>query len=60
MPFDPAGCRLGYGGGFYDTFLTRFDGVSIGLCRKAQLSCDLHAEGIIDAHDLTVQLVVTD
>jgi len=60
LTFDAAGYRLGYGGGFYDTFLASFDGVSMGLCRRAQLSEDLRSEGIIDAHDLPVQMVVTD
>lgn len=60
LTFDEAGYRLGYGGGFYDTFLARFDGVSVGLCRRVQLSDDLRSEGIIDEHDLPVQLVVTD
>ncbi|MBR2681734.1 MAG: 5-formyltetrahydrofolate cyclo-ligase [Atopobiaceae bacterium] len=60
LTFDAAGYRLGYGGGFYDTFLPGFDGVSVGLCRKVQLSEDLRTEGIIDGHDLPVQLVVTD
>ena len=60
LTFDAAGYRLGYGGGFYDTFLAKFDGVSVGLCREAQFSDDLRAEGIIDAHDLPAQLVVTE
>ena len=60
LTFDAAGYRLGYGGGFYDTFLAKFDGVSVGLCREAQYSEDLVAEGIIDAHDLPAQLVVTE
>lgn len=60
LTFDAAGYRLGYGGGFYDTFLSKFDGVSVGLCREAAWSCDLRAEGIVDAHDLPVQLVVTE
>ena len=60
LTFDAAGYRLGYGGGFYDTFLAKFDGVSVGLCREAQFSEDLVAEGIIDAHDLPAQLVVTE
>lgn len=60
LTFDPQGYRLGYGGGFYDTFLAMFDGVSAGLCREAAWSDDLRAEGIIDAHDLPVQLVVTE
>ena len=60
LTFDAAGYRLGYGGGFYDTFLAKFDGISVGLCREAQFSDDLRAEGIIDAHDLPAQLVVTE
>ena len=60
LTFDVAGYRLGYGGGFYDTFLAGFDGVSVGLCREATWSCDLRAEGIIDAHDLPVQVVVSE
>ena len=60
LTFDSAGYRLGYGGGFYDTFLAKFDGISAGLVREAQFSDDLRAEGIIDAHDLPTQLVVTE
>ncbi|MCR4871153.1 MAG: 5-formyltetrahydrofolate cyclo-ligase [Atopobiaceae bacterium] len=60
LTFDAAGYRLGYGGGFYDTFLAKFDGVSVGLCREVQFSDDLVVEGIIDAHDLPAQLVVTE
>ena len=60
LTFDAAGRRMGYGGGFYDTFLAKFDGVSVGLCREAQFSEDLAAEGVIDAHDLSAQLVVTE
>ena len=60
LTFDAAGYRLGYGGGFYDTFLAKFSGVSVGLCREVQLSQDLIAEGIIDVHDLPAQLVVTE
>ena len=60
LTFDPSGYRLGYGGGFYDTFLAKFDGISVGLVREAQLSEDLRSEGIIDAHDLPAQLVVSE
>lgn len=60
LTFDVAGYRLGYGGGFYDTFLATFDGVSVGLCREATWSQDLQDEGIIDAHDLPVQIVVSE
>ena len=60
LTFDGEGHRMGYGGGFYDTFLAKFDGVSVGLCREAAWSADLLAEGVIDAHDLPAQIVVTE
>jgi 5-formyltetrahydrofolate cyclo-ligase len=58
--FDRAGYRLGYGGGFYDTFLSSFEGVAVGLCRGAQLRDDLRGEGLVEAHDVPVGTVVTD
>lgn len=60
LTFDADGYRLGYGGGFYDTFLSKFDGVSVGLCREAQISGSLCEAGVIESHDLPVQLVVTE
>lgn len=58
--FDPAGMRLGYGGGYYDTFLSFFSGTSLGLCRECQMEDDLTALGLIDAHDRAVDYVVTE
>ena len=60
LTFDLRGYRLGYGGGFYDTFLAGFAGTKVGLCRTCQLSRDLHEEGVIDEHDLPVDAVVTE
>ena len=60
LAFDPQGFRMGYGGGFYDTFLAKFDGVSVGLCREPQMVESLPDLGVIDAHDLAAQIVVTD
>ncbi len=60
LAFDERGYRLGYGGGFYDSFLAGFSGASVGLCREVQMMDDLRAAGVVDAHDLPVQLVVTD
>lgn len=60
LTFDAAGYRLGYGGGFYDTFLSAFLGASVGLCREAQLVPDLCGLGIVDTNDLPVDAVVTE
>ena len=60
MAFDPRGYRLGYGGGFYDTFLDGFAGVACGLCRGAQIRADLAADGVLDVHDQACDLVVTE
>lgn len=60
LTFDVAGYRLGYGGGFYDTFLSAFGGFSVGLCREVQLVPDLHELEIIDANDLPVDVVATE
>lgn len=58
--FDEQGYRLGYGGGFYDTFLADFTGASIGLCRSAMRVQDLNELGAIGPYDLPVDLVITD
>ncbi len=56
LAFTPDGYRLGYGGGFYDRFLTDFPGVTIGLCFEALLQSELPVE----AHDQRVDWVITE
>ncbi len=56
--FDREGRRMGYGGGFYDTFLsrTRADACRIGIGFDLQMVEHVPCE----AHDLCVDLVVTE
>lgn len=60
LAFDERGYRLGYGGGFYDAFLARFPGVSVGLARRAALVPSLGAFDVLEPHDRAVDLIVTE
>lgn len=60
LAFDMQGFRLGYGGGFYDTFLERFDGISLGLCREVQVVDSLKALCAVDSHDVPVGAIATE
>ena len=54
--FDADGFRLGYGGGYYDSFLADFPGTSIGLCRSCQLSASPLPR---EPHDLSVDMIIS-
>jgi 5-formyltetrahydrofolate cyclo-ligase len=58
LTFDDDGFRLGYGGGYYDRFLSGFLGSSIGLCRSDLRVSSLAVLGCIEDHDVPVDLVV--
>ena len=58
LAFDATGARLGYGGGYYDAFLTTFPGTSLGLCYACQLVGSLGALGVIAPHDRFVNGVI--
>ena len=60
LTFDDSGYRLGYGGGFYDTFLEGYPGTSVGICRSAQRRDNLVDLGVIEAWDKPVDIVVFD
>ena len=60
LAFDEAGLRIGYGGGFYDTFLPSFPGTTVGLCRESHLLESLAAKGVVEERDRAVSLVVTE
>ena len=54
--FDKRGYRLGYGKGYYDRYLSRYNGSAIGICYSANLQDELfHGK-----YDRAVDLVVTD
>ncbi len=54
--FDKKGYRLGYGKGYYDRYLSRYNGSAIGVCYSANLQEELfHGK-----YDRAVDLVVTD
>jgi 5-formyltetrahydrofolate cyclo-ligase len=56
LAYDRRGYRLGYGGGYYDRFLSRFGGVSAGIVFHA-LWLDSIPHG---GHDVPVQWIVTE
>lgn len=53
---DMNGYRLGFGKGYYDRFLSTFDGASAALCYADALLPELAHE----AHDIPVGMIVTD
>lgn len=54
--FDKEGYRIGYGRGFYDRFLSKFSGVSVGLCYR-ELFMPKLPRGHFDRH---VDIVITE
>lgn len=62
IAFDHDGGRLGYGGGFYDRFLQRFQQLSSPVPMLLALAYDLQivAKVPIEEHDLRVDQVITE
>lgn len=55
LSFDENGFRMGYGGGYYDRFLSEYTGLSIGICYE-----DFIGEITTEEYDLPVNIVVTE
>ena len=53
--YDRKGFRLGMGGGYYDRWLTRYHGPTVGLCRQSLLQDHLP----VQPHDRPVNVVIT-
>ena len=56
MAYDSKFNRLGYGGGYYDRFLSSFGGISV-LLIYSKLFCD---ELITDEYDCPVDVIITE
>lgn len=54
--FDRNGYRLGYGKGYYDRYLSGYEGTSVGICYTENLQQKLYH----GKYDRSVDLVVTD
>lgn len=57
LTFDLAGYRLGFGKGYYDRFLSVFQGKSIGICYECCLSEETLPHG---RYDKKADLIVTE
>ena len=56
LAFDRSGFRLGYGMGYYDRYLKRFSGVSVGLCFEDCLRDTIPT----NQNDRPVDVIVTE
>lgn len=56
LSFTYNGYRLGYGKGFYDRFLDKFGGISVGLCYECQITQSLP----IDEYDKSINIIVSE
>ena len=54
--YDRRGFRLGFGGGYYDRWLSGFSGVTVGLCRD----CVLQEHVPNEDHDRRVEFLLTE
>ena len=58
LAFDPSGNRLGFGGGYYDRYLSRLpkDAIKIALCYEFQVI----PEVMTQPYDKTVDIIITE
>lgn len=56
LSFNSEGFRLGFGKGYYDRFLSEFEGITVGLCYDECMSEEL----VHDEFDQKVRYVITE
>lgn len=56
LSFDERGYRVGFGKGFYDRFLSDFEGKTIGICYECCMTDTIEN----DIYDISVGKVITD
>ena len=56
LTFDGEGFRLGYGGGYYDRYLSGLPAYTVGLARERLIKAELPRE----PHDIAVKCVTTE
>lgn len=54
--YDKNGYRIGYGGGYYDRYLTQFHGTLISLAFELQMVKEVPKE----SHDIPVDIIITE
>lgn len=54
--FDANGYRLGYGKGYYDRFISRYKGYTVGVCYSEFITDDIP----VDGYDRCVDIVITE
>lgn len=55
LSFNENGFRLGYGGGFYDRFFEKFDGISVGICYESFMG-----EIPLEEFDRPIDILITE
>lgn len=54
--FDRSGMRIGFGKGYYDRFLSEFQGVKIGICYDFQIQESIPSS----PHDIAMDIIITE
>ena len=54
--FSNDGYRIGFGGGYYDRYMTDYKGATISLAFHSQVNHEVP----IEAHDIPVQKIITE